>query len=99
MNTLASISQSGMNAAQVRLHSSAHNIANTATEGFQRQEVDQQAQAGGGVSASVSKSANVDASLVKDVVEQLAAKNAFLANLAVFKRSDEMTGALLDTKA
>jgi flagellar hook-associated protein FlgK len=99
MNTLASISQSGMNAAQVHLQSSAHNIANNSTEDFKRQEVDQQAQQGGGVTASVSKRANVGADLAKDMVEQLAAKNAFLANLAVFKRSNEMAGALLDTKA
>lgn len=99
MNTLASISLSGMNAAQVQLQSSAHNIANNSTEGFKRQEVDLQAQAGGGVTASVSKRAEAGSALGKDVVDQLSAKNAYLANLAVFKRSNEMTGALLDTKA
>jgi len=99
MNNLASISQSGMNAAQVHLQSSAHNIANNSTEGFKRQEVKQQTQAGGGVTATISKRAEAGAALEKDVVEQLSAKNAFLANLAVFKRSNEMAGALLDTKA
>lgn len=99
MNTLTSISLSGMNAAQVQLQSSAHNIANSTTEGFKRQEVDLQAQTGGGVSASVSKRADVGSSLERDVLNQLSAKNAYLANLAVFKRSNEMAGALLDTKA
>jgi flagellar hook-associated protein FlgK len=99
MNTLASISLSGMNAAQVQLQSSAHNIANNATEGFKRQEVDLQAQAGGGVTASVSKRADAGSALEQDVVDQLSAKNSFLANLAVFKRTNEMAGALLDTKA
>jgi hypothetical protein len=32
-------------------------------------------------------------------VTQLQAKNAFLANLAVFKTSDKMAGALLDQTA
>lgn len=99
MNTLASISLSGMNAAQVQLQSSAHNIANNSTEGFKRQEVNLQAQAGGGVTASVSKRAEAGSALEKYVINQLSAKNAFLANLAVFKRSNEMAGALLDTKA
>ena len=37
-------------------------------------------------------------SLESDMVGQLQAKNSFLANLAVFKTSDKMTGALLDLK-
>ena len=99
MNSLASISLSGMNAAQVQLQSSAHNIANNSTEDFHRQEVDQEAQAGGGVTARINRSPRVGTSLETDIVQQLSAKNAFLANLAVFKRSNDMVGALLDTKA
>jgi flagellar hook protein FlgE len=38
-------------------------------------------------------------SLETDVVSQLQAKNAFLANLAVFKTSDKMAGALLNIQA
>jgi len=37
--------------------------------------------------------------LETDVVAQLQAKNAFLANLAVFKTSNKMAGALFDTTA
>jgi flagellar basal body rod protein FlgC len=36
---------------------------------------------------------------VKDVVDQLQAKNAFLANLSIFKANNKMAGALLDEKA
>jgi hypothetical protein len=36
------------------------------------------------------------AALEVDVVSQLQAKHAFLANLAVFKSQDKMAGALLD---
>jgi flagellar basal body rod protein FlgG len=99
MNSLANISLSGMNAAQARLHASAHNIANMNTEGFHRQQVVQQSSAGGGLSTSVTQQTEEGASLEQDIVQQLEAKNAFLANLAVFKRSNDAIGSLLDSKA
>jgi flagellar hook-associated protein FlgK len=99
MNSVTNISRSGMNAAQARLQTSAHNIANMNTEGFHRQEVVQQTSAAGGVSTSVTRQTEEGASLAQDVVQQLAAKNAFLANLAVFKRSNEALGNLLNSKA
>jgi flagellar hook protein FlgE len=99
MTTLSSIALSGMNTAQTRLNASAHNVANLATEDFRRQEVQQAEQTGGGVSGKVTRSATVGASLETDMVEQLQAKNAFLANLAVFKTSHKMAGALLNAKA
>ena len=37
--------------------------------------------------------------LVRDMVEQLQAKHAFLANLAVFKSADAVAGALVDIRA
>lgn len=87
-----------MNAAQTALNSSAHNIANMNTAGFRRQEVLQSAQSEGGVSTSVATAIVEGSSLEADVVAQLQAKNSFLANLAVFKTSDKMAGALLDLK-
>ncbi len=99
MTSVSSISLSGMNAAQTRLDSSAHNIANTETTPFRRQEVIQNAQKDGGVSTSLGKSALEGSALETDMVAQLQAKNAFLANLAVFKTSNQMAGALLDQKA
>jgi len=99
LNSTASIALSGMNAAQTQLRASAHNVANLATDGFRRQQVQQTPQPGGGVEAAVTRADRPGPDLVQDVVTQLQAKNAFLANLAVFKTSDKMAGALLDTQA
>ncbi len=88
-----------MTAAQTRLNTSAHNIANAETNPFRRQEVTQIEQQDGGVSAVVRQSTTEGSALETDMVAQLQAKNAFLANLAVFKTSSQMTGALLDQKA
>ena len=99
MAAISSIALSGMNAAQTQLQASAHNVANLATSGFRRQEVVQTAQSGGGVSTQTVQVAVVGSSLEADVVTQLQAKNSFLANLAVFKTSNTLMGALLDHKA
>jgi flagellar basal body rod protein FlgC len=99
MNSLTSIASSGMAAAQTRLQSSASNIANLSTENYHRQEVSQTAQTGGGVSASVARAPVAGPALLTDVVAQLEAKNSFLANLAVFKTSSQLQGALLNEKA
>lgn len=88
-----------MNAAQTQLRASAHNVANLGTDGFRRQQVQQTPQPGGGVEAAVTRADRPGPDLVQDVVTRLQAKNAFLANLAVFKTSDKMAGALLDTQA
>ncbi|MDR7305941.1 flagellar basal body protein [Rhodoferax saidenbachensis] len=99
MNSLSSIALSSMNAAQTKLDTTAHNVANLATEGFKRQETVQTEQSGGGVQASVRRAENAGNALETDVVSQLQAKHSFMANLAVFKTSNKMTGVLLDTKA
>lgn len=99
MATTASIALSGMNAAQVALNASAHNIANLSTPGFRRQQVVQTPQPEGGVVANTKTAAVEGAGIERDVVAQLQAKNAFLANLAVFKASDQMAGSLLKVKA
>ena len=88
-----------MIAAQTRLNSSAHNVANLETSPFRRQEVSQTELKGGGVSTTLRKSTSEGAALETDMVAQLQAKNAFLANLAVFKTGNQMAGALLDTTA
>ena len=99
MASISSIALSGMNVAQTQLNASAHNIANLGTERFKRQEVLQSAQPGDGVKAAVTRAQHEGAALETDVVAQLQAKNAFLANLAVFKTSNMMIGALLDKSA
>ena len=94
--SVASISLSGMNAAQTALDASAHNIANLSTPGFRRQQVLQSSASDGGVSADRITAPHPGVDLESDVVAQLQAKNGFLANLAVFRASDKMLGALLD---
>jgi hypothetical protein len=87
MTSISSIALSGMNAAQSTLNASAHNIANLNTSDFGEQE-----------RATLTTATEIGSSLEKDVVAQLQAKNSFLANLAVFKTSDKMAGALLNLK-
>lgn len=99
MASLSSIALSGMQAAQVQLNSAAHNVANLATPGFRRQEVVQSAQPGGGVSTALEAAEREGNALEADVVAQLQAKNAFLANLAVFKTASRVAGVLLDERA
>jgi flagellar hook protein FlgE len=99
MASISSIALSGMNAAQTQLNAAAHNVANVNTAGFSRQQVVQSERAQGGVAGSVTTSTTAGASLESDVVMQLQAKNAFLANLAVFKTQDKMAGTLLNQKA
>ncbi|WP_138512212.1 flagellar basal body protein [Rhodoferax bucti] len=99
MNSVSSIALSGLNAAQNSLNASAHNVANLATDGFKRQESVQTAQAGGGVSTTVREASTAGNALEQDVVTQLQAKHAYIANLAVFKTQDKMAGALLDAQA
>ena len=99
MNSVSSIALSGLNAAQNSLNTSAHNVANLETEGFKRQESVQTEQAGGGVSTTVREASTAGNALEQDVVTQLQAKHAYIANLAVFKAQDKMAGALLNTQA
>ena len=100
MTPLASIARSGLQAAQLRLDSSAHNVANLGTPGFARQAVDQQAApAQGGVQARAGRSGQPGVALEAEAVEQMAATYAFKASLLVLRTADEMAGSLLDVCA
>jgi hypothetical protein len=74
-------------------------VANLATDGFRRQQVAVSTGSSGGVVAQVVRAAAPGDALETDVVAQLQAKNAFLANLAVFRTHDRMMGELLDARA
>jgi len=95
MSSIPAIAVSGMSAAQLSLQTSAHNIANLGTANFRRRQVVQAADPYGGVSTSVNQVPQPGNAAETDVVVQLQAKNAFLANLAVFRAHDRMTGSLL----
>jgi flagellar hook protein FlgE len=85
---------SGMNAAQNLLQASAQNIANVT-----RQDAAQVpgAQVAGARTSSALRPASP--SLETSMVQQLQAKNDFLANLKVFKTNNEMLGNLFDISA
>jgi flagellar hook protein FlgE len=95
MNSPATIALSGMNAAQTALQAAAHNIANLGTAGFRREQVVQATDPAGGTTAGLQRAAAPGNAPETDLVGLLQAKNAFLANLAVFKASDRMSGSLL----
>jgi flagellar hook protein FlgE len=99
MNAIGSIALSGMNAAQLRLGSSAHNIANALTPGFRRQLVVQQSVPEGGVQASVTRAALEGPALADDLVAQMSAGYLFIANLKAIQTQDRLMGSLLDIRA
>lgn len=97
-SSLFSIAPSGLRAAQLRLDTSAHNVANMNTAGFRRHSVVQQAVVDqGGVQASVQQASSEGAALEHDMVEQIAASYAFKVNALVLRSADETLGTLLDT--
>lgn len=99
MSAIGSIAQSGLQAAQQRLHASAHNVANQQTPGFRREQVAQQAVPQGGVHTQVQRSPQEGVALEAEAVEQISASYAYLANLQVLRTNDRMQGALLDERA
>jgi len=96
MSSVSALALSGMNAAQTSLQANAHNIANLATSGFRRQQVQQNSVPAGGVSTTLTQASDTGDDMATDLVGLLQSKNAFLANLAVFRTSDRMAGSLLD---
>ena len=99
MSSLSSIASSGLAAAQLRLGASAGNVANLNTPGYRAQRVAQQAAPEGGVTTSLQRAPAQGVSLETEVVDQLAAKQAFLANVQTLRTGDAVLGALLDIRA
>jgi flagellar hook protein FlgE len=96
MSSVSAIALSGMNAAQANLQANAHNIANLATRGFHREQVLQTSAPEGGVGTTFTQASDAGDAMETDLVGLLESKNSFLANLAVFRTSDRMAGALLN---
>jgi flagellar hook protein FlgE len=99
MISTPAIALSGMQAAQAQLQASGHNIANLGTAGFRRAQVQTSAAPDGGVQATTAAAPAAGHAMETDMVGLLQAKNAFLANLAVFKTSEQMMGSLLDIRS
>jgi flagellar hook protein FlgE len=98
MDALSATSLSGMHASQTAMDVAAFNIANLSTEGFHRQQAVATATPTG-VESSVRTSQAAGPAPEEDLVGLLAAKNGFLANLAVFRTSARMGRTLLDVLA
>lgn len=98
-SSLSSIALSGMQAAQLNLDTSANNIANANTPDYQHEIVAQQANAEGGVNAQVQTTGVQGDTLAADLVNQMQAKETYLASLAIIKAADQIAGKLLDTRA
>jgi len=99
MNAVSSIALSGLQAAQTRMSSSAHNIANAVTPNFRRQVVAQQTTPNGGVTATTARAPETGDALAEDLVALKLAQHLFTANLKVLRTQDQMLGTLLDTHA
>lgn len=96
MSSIASIAHSGLEAAWAGMQVSAGNIANSSVEGFRRQRLDLSTAGDAGVTVALDQQIEPGPRLEADLVGLLTAKNAFLANLAVFKAGNEAMGSLLD---
>jgi flagellar basal body rod protein FlgC len=99
MDRTTPIALSGIAAAGLRLDSAAHNVANTLTPRFMRQQVVLQAQPDGGVAASTARAHTPGTDLATDLVDQRLALVAFKANLHAIKVQDAIVGSLLDIRA
>lgn len=100
MSSLSSIAGSGLQAAQLRLQASAHNVANMSTPRFHRDVVAQETLATGGVRAFVERAAEEEGvALEQEAVEQMSATYAFKANLQALRTNDAVLGSLLDERA
>lgn len=102
-SSATAIGLSGMRAAQLKLDSHAHNVANVQTPDFKRQVTTQTARPdSGGVDAQIGRETGVSAPfdrLAEDLVGQRLSLYSFAANLRTVQTEDRMLGALLDAKA
>lgn len=99
MQSVSAIALSGMTTARASLAASGHNLANLGTAGVRRQVATAETLPEGGVTSRIDSAAEPWNAMETDLVGLLSAKHSFMANLAVFRTSGEMTGTLLDTVA
>jgi flagellar basal-body rod protein FlgC len=108
-----SVALTGLSLQRRRIEATAANVANAATDGYQAIRVEAIAEEGGGVSAHIATTPDPgvivldengeprtlsNTNLASETVAQIAASNAFAANVAVIETADEMDEALLDEK-
>ena len=88
-----------MRLAEAKLAASAHNTANTLTEGFARVQADGIEARDGGVEVNLSTApGDGGPDPVAEVIEQRSAAVLYRANLKAVKTAEDMLGELLDTR-
>jgi flagellar hook-associated protein FlgK len=90
---------SGISVANERLRASAHNIANTQTAEFRRQQVESQTLDSGGVKGQLRQVNSVGNAAEADLMTQKSATYAFVANLRVLQTQLDASGTMLDIHA
>lgn len=99
ISAITSNALSGMQAQTRSLAATANNVANASTAGYARLETSFSSSAAGGVTASVSPSAdgqNVD--LANEMLDSISAEIGFKANAVVFETGADMWDMLLTIK-
>lgn len=99
MDSIAGIASSGMSAAWLGADVAANNVANAMTPGYRREQLLQQADPAGGVTASVTRLPQAGDDLAADLVDEQMAAYSFKANARVLQTADRMMGTLLDAFA
>lgn len=89
-------SVSAINAYGTMLNNTANNIANVNTEGYTTFETTMQENAGGGVSASTSRTNADRVDLSKEAVDLIIAENGMKANIAVLRTAQETQKSVID---
>jgi flagellar basal body rod protein FlgC len=97
--SISSISLSGLRAAQSALDVAAGNVAKLETPGYRRRVVVQSDTPEGGTRVTTAAAAAPGSDLAADLVGALQARDAFAANLAVFRGGERLLGWLVDTRS
>jgi len=102
---------SGIRAATNMLNTSAHNIANSNTDGYKKQHVNLKSDHGGGVIAEITESPErgslyknkrgdavetSNVNYIEEVVTQIKARHLLSANAAVLKHTNEAQESIMD---
>jgi len=94
---------SSINANQSLLNSSAHNIANSNTQGFRRIETTIIEDSKNSVKAidekTTTKNIHSNTDFTKEITNQILSYDAIGANSVALKTQDEVAGTILDIKA
>lgn len=105
ISAITSNALSGMQAHTKSLAATANNVANVSTPSYSRLEASFSSSASGGVSASVSPSANLsgfagssNVNLTSELFDSIGAEIGFKANAVVFETGADMWEMLLSIK-